>query len=275
MTWLNEAAALLSSGTHEPCAAGHEDHTTRVVRIDGSHDLPDWPQLRLAPFDLRVFDAPAYRDTAGYCPADSDVSLSIITHGAWEMFETVLAMRILWSSGDGAVVDFGANIGWYSVLALKTGRPVVAVEADHVIAEVCEANLAAAVRCPPVGQQAYVVARGWVDADTPMLPNGPRIRLVKVDLEGGETAALNVLTPALSDGLVDFLLVELTPAFGAGAQEVVDRLDFFGYRGFTLPDKGYDVARFETDPLGCTLAAPLGTLGPDQVNALFVAPHLR
>src|SRR5262245_1103005 len=77
--------------------------------------------------------------------ADSDrfISTDIARDGVWEPFETTIFSRLC-RPGD-TVLDLGANIGWYSVLAAKilggTGR-VLAFEPDETNARLLEINAA-------------------------------------------------------------------------------------------------------------------------------------
>jgi FkbM family methyltransferase len=57
---------------------------------------------------------------------DKHISEHLIANGVWEAFETQLIMTVL-SPGD-LVVDCGANIGWYSVVAAALGARVAAFE---------------------------------------------------------------------------------------------------------------------------------------------------
>lgn len=269
MTWLADAASRLAGGPpHPPCAAGHPCHATVTLTIGGPHAVPDWPQLPPVWFRLDVFAADAYQGVSGYCPADSEVSRGLLAAGCWEAFESCLALWLLDTDADpgSVVLDFGANVGWYSMLAASRGYDVLAVEADETIAAVCEANLA---RYDDPG---LAVCRGWIGPDTVPLEPGPRVRFAKVDLEGAEGEALRVLEPLLAEGLVDYLLVEVTPAFGDGAYEAVNLLQRHGYVGYTIPDKGCDPVAFARDPLAATLAQPLGVLDFGQANVLWCRP---
>jgi len=266
VTWLAEAAEWLAGGQpHPPCAAGHTHHATVSLTVSGSHAVPDWPVLPPVWFRLDVFAADAYEGVDGYCPADSEVSRGLLAHGVWEGFESALALAILDAdkNRDSVVLDFGANVGWYSMLAASRGFDVLAVEADLTIAAVCEHNLA---RWADDGLH---VCRGWIGSDTHPLTPGPRVRLAKVDLEGAEAEAVRVLEPLLATGLVDYLLVEVTPVFGDGAYEAVNLLERHGYQGFVIPDKGADPCVFAADPLAATLAQPLGVMDFGQANVLW------
>ena len=48
--------------------------------------------------------------------------------GIWEGYETLAALEILTDPAGGIVVDLGAHVGWYTMLAASVGREVVAVD---------------------------------------------------------------------------------------------------------------------------------------------------
>jgi FkbM family methyltransferase len=70
-----------------------------------------------------------------------------IERGAWEEHETRLFRAHL--APGARVLDLGANVGWYSVLAVLHGCEVHAFEPVPHIAEVCRRNLERAVRAGP------------------------------------------------------------------------------------------------------------------------------
>lgn len=62
-------------------------------------------------------------------PARDIVSSSIARHGAWESSKTRAILRALSFPGQpAALVDIGANVGWFSLAAVHFGARVVAVE---------------------------------------------------------------------------------------------------------------------------------------------------
>jgi len=269
VTWLTDAAAILSGGSHPPCAADHERHETTTIHVDGSHGLHDWPQLPPLDFRLDVFRADLYSVPA-YCPADSEVSRGLLAHACWEAYGSVLALAIL-SSGSGICVDFGANVGWYSLLALSRGAPVLAVEADPVIAQVLHRNLR---RYEP-DEVRWSVARGWIDSDTPQLPAGPHVRLIKADVEGLEPEVMRVCEPLLISGSVDFVIAEASPCFGSTGW--VARVAALGFDVFVIPDKGSDPLAFAADPIGETTRHPYEAAAFDrhQADLLLVRTGVR
>lgn len=260
--WLAAAARTLerSTGTHPPCSVGHATHPTVIVDVElgGCAAIPDWPGIapdELYAWTMAVFDGT--QSTPAYCPGDSDVSRTIRLHGAWEGFETALVARLLREPGP--VLDFGANVGWYTLLAVISGCDVLAVEADPVIAAVLADNALRAT-----------VAHALVGADTAPLTLGPQVRLVKADVEGGEPEVVRVLGDLLAAQRIDHLLVEVSPCFGGAWLSMLADLAGYGYVGHTVPTKGFDPVAFAADPVGCTLAAPLVVV--DQANVLFSRP---
>jgi len=81
-----------------------------------------------------------------------------IARGMWEEHETRLA-RSHFVPGT-RVLDLGANVGWYSTLAVLAGCDVHAFEPVPEIAEVCRRNLDRAVRVGPGRAVLHVCAAG-------------------------------------------------------------------------------------------------------------------
>ena len=63
------------------------------------------------------------------------------------------------------------------------------------------------------------------------------MRLVKMDIEGAEEHALRVVWPLVKAGLVDHLLIELSPVFNDSYPALVDMIRGEGYRAW-LPHRG-------------------------------------
>lgn len=282
MSWLDDAAAALSGGPEERCGAGHDRHATTgvPVRLMGQL-LPDWPTIPPgwgSCFHLTVFDAGRYEgvneamaaaggtEPVGYCPGDDEVSRSVLLHGGWEGYETVTAMALL-VGGDGVVVDVGAHVGWYTMLAARAGYDVLAVEAAAETCAVLEANAAAN------GFAGRVRAvRGFVGSATAPVAPGQRIRLLKVDIEGLEWEAARVFEPALRAGDVDFALVELTPIFDNSRwEEAAELFDACGYDAHLVASKAWpDPAGFGRDVPGALRALPFSaTVAFRQENVVF------
>lgn len=269
----------------------HEHHETRTVHVTlrGQPAVPDYPPIPdglALEFDLDIWDADRYDNTHGYCPGDDAVSRSIKEQGIWEGFETLLALDIL-GGAPGTFIDLGCQLGWYSVLAVLTDHPVLAVDGDMQCVRLAWRNLDRAARSAgplysakhPEGQIQLAIFDG---KPVPMPTVTGAIRLLKADVEGQELAALQSFQSSFEGGLVDYALVELTPAWGIPeAVEIVRQMGRWGYAPHEIPDKGYTrVAEFAADPLRETLlwcgvtpdAVEEWLTRDDQINVLFARP---
>ena len=220
------------------CQAGHKWHESKPVhiRLLGQPDVPDFPPIphHLAcAWDMRVWDTGRYMGQAGiYCTGQDETSHSITTQGIWEGYETLTALEIL-HAGDGLVVDIGAQVGWYTMLAAVNGNPVVAVEADPENVRLLRMN---------TGGLDVEVVHGWVGPASPTVESECRVRLIKADIEGLEREAVRVFRPMLEARRVDWLLLELTPSFpGSDVGGVVRALQDCGYGTWLVPTKGTEV----------------------------------
>jgi hypothetical protein len=176
---------------------------------------------------MTTFDAAKYKDTVGFCPGDDDVSRTIDLYGVWEPIETAYFVKALESPG--IVIDFGSQIGWYSMLATANGHSVLAIEACWEHEKLTSIN--ADLRKGQLFQ-----ARRWIDENTPVLePEGcPPISVVKIDIEGAEQHALRCIRPLLDAGLVANLLVEISPVFNDSYPKIVLDLLNRGYSATAL-----------------------------------------
>jgi len=225
------------SPSAQRCEAGHNYHASRLVEISlgGQPAVPDFPPIPheyACRWPMHVWDTDRYMGQTGiYCTGQDETSLSIASQGIWEGYETLTALEILQTPG--LVVDIGAQVGWYTMLAAYNGCPVVAVEADPENVRLLQANSA--------GLDVSVV-HGWVGEQTAPWVDGPRIRLLKADIEGLEREAVRVIRPLLETQRVDWLLLELTPSFpGSNIPWIIETLNGYGYQTWLVPEKGTDV----------------------------------
>lgn len=223
------------------CQRGHEDHLTATVRVelDGPtayRDLTPIPARLATSFHMEVWDPTLYPvdgNAEGYCPAHDAVSATILTHGVWEPRETTLALTVFDSAEpDQVFIDMGAQIGWYSLLALSRDLAVIAFEADPDNARLLQVN------ADLMGlEKPLTVFDDRLGADHGPFETNIRVRLAKLDLEGAERDGIRILWPLIEAGLIDHLLVEVSPVFDDYYPElVVDLLDA-GYFAYRLPPK--------------------------------------
>lgn len=239
----------MTSWEHIACArTGEPGHhhvaTSALVDLGAPHGYADLPQVpaRLAVrFPMFVWDPAEHPvDGGAYCPAHDAVSETIVSHGIWEPRETILILDVL-SSGTGAglFLDIGAQVGWFSLCALASGRAVLAVDAELE-------NLGLLARSASE-VLAGLPNDGWAELDTMFARLGPasppfrtqRYRMVKIDIEGAEAYAIDALMPSLVAGLVDHVLMEVSPVFKPGAHypDLVAGMIGLGYEAYRLPPK--------------------------------------
>lgn len=266
------------------CQRGCSEHVTRdvIVKIGGPtgyHDRPPIPMRFASAFDLAVWDPEKHPVDGGpYCPSNDAVSSTIVSHGTWEQTESTIILDLL-ASGEGILLDIGAQLGWYSALASAAGHFAYAIECDPLNVGLCRGNIAR-------NGNGGIVIEGRIGVDAVPLPKG-RIRIAKIDIEGAEPEAIEWLDPKLAAGEVDALLIELSPVFCSGYDELaLDLVRTYGYAAYSLPGHEWgskplavnpgDLLR-DLEPLLISgtaekLAATVNSCG--QMNALFVAPWL-
>ena len=253
------------------CYFGHTTHHDRrvVVVLDGPaeqlHDTPSIPPRLALRFPMLVYDWARYQTPEpGYCPGRDEVSKGIMVHGRWETAETLTVLDIL--TGSGVVYDFGAHIGWYTLIAGLTGHPVVAFEPDPENLRILNLNLA-------MNRLAADVHPLWVDETVPPFPPAGPVRLIKIDIEGHSGEAVRVCVPILDRQLIDYLLVEVSPVFVDDSAETVATIVDRGYRPFLIPDP-VPLEEMAADPLGVVRECPLVSLDFPQRDVLFIREDL-
>ncbi len=189
--------------------------------------------------------------------------------GQWEPAVTAM-MRHLLREGD-VFVDIGANFGYFSIAAAGwVGRKgkVISFECAPRALELLRANVASNCCEETVeifacglgdisGNLKFYQSRldtGWSSLDP--LPDSDEIcvpicrfdtlqdlpsniRLIKIDVEGGESRVLQGMHGFFSRGLRPIVIAEMTPRFadrgGASVSESFSYLSQFGYSAFVIP----------------------------------------
>jgi FkbM family methyltransferase len=238
------------------------------------------------------------------CDLRDSLMREVCFTGIYEPQETLLAQSLLRKGM--TVVDVGANWGYFTLLAAHLvgdrGR-VLGLEPDprmfRILQQNVQRNGLPHVKILPVAatdRKATTTLSGYNEQDGNFglsrlsQSGGDRgacfqvsgmtlddvldaqsircIDLMKMDVEGGEAAALAGLTRTLSSGRVRWLLLEVHPAQlaekGRSAGEVVAELQQYGYRGWRI-DHGLSATRQAAyNRTGPTLhpLASSGTLGP-------------
>jgi hypothetical protein len=218
------------------CQRGHTEHATRWVTINlggptGFGDYCAIPQRFARTFDMLIYERD---ETPGpLCPANDAVSEMLGVHGMWEPQGTALALSVMESDAPGEMHDFGAHVGWYSLLAMSCGRWAFAWEPD--------AESAGMLRQSAIknGWNSSTIYDVTVGPDSTVQSLHLPIRFLKIDIEGAEADAVRIMWPAISNGKVDHILMEVSPCFGPGYPELVEKLRRAGYRVYALPPKQY------------------------------------
>ena len=241
------------------CELGHDRHDATVlvdVHLEGKrfHDFASFPPRAARSFELEVFDYDYYQDWGkpGFCPGRDGFAHGVITQGIWESWETRLVCEILDQPKHGAetVLDFGAHVGWYTVLAAKAGFDVLAFEGDRDTEEVLRRNIKR-------NRLDGVFYGGKVDASsTPIYFDA--VRLLKSDVEGMESEVLEACSRMIDDRTIEYLLLEVSPCFRPGYDNLLAGLIARGYNVYGIPDKTHPALdRFSERPLEVVREMPI------------------
>ena len=230
------------------CQVGHEKHETLTVAINlYGRALPDLPYFGdnvAHKMKFKVYDAGPYEGIPNYCTGNDELSRAILHCGVWEAFETALILDILKNEQQGMVLDFGAHIGWYSIIAALHGHDIKAFEGDVENVEMLIAN-ARLNECDNRIQATHC----WIDAHMEPLPLS-QVLLMKSDLEGKDAEAVRVCQALFEAKRIKYALIEISPVLAAGYPELVEQIAGYGYGVYQVPSKGFEhIKEYETAPL--------------------------
>lgn len=230
-------------------------------------DLPYFPdELK---FKLNVYDWRKYEGTVGYCTGDDAVSLSVFTQGIWEGSETRLILQLLREGDKGnKVLDFGAHVGWYSVIAGVEGYDVIAYEFDAENVELIGLN-AKLNDC----SDKISIEHSWVDSNSKVIDGSWDVEIMKCDLEGLDEYAVAMCSKLFNEQRVRYALIEISPIFNDSYPSLIESICSCGYKVYKVPSKGFKyLDEYSVDPLSIVKEyyEVTGCEGVRQENYLFV-----
>jgi hypothetical protein len=264
-----------------PCKMGHMRHdrvADVTVILGGTREPPDptIPEKFARKFVFTVFDVDVYGGSKQYCPGCEATNAGILYNGIWEPEQTLLTMHIL-DCGDrsGIVMDFGASVGWYSILAASFGYKVLSFEGNMETAMLLLRNAA---------QNRFTdkihLIHSWIDDRFPIFSdhNGP-IELIKMDVEGNEPHVYRVCRDMIENRDVHYCMMEVSPMFFPKGESpyvrIMEEIRGCGYKIFEIPDKTFtDKEILSNNPLDATHQREILDVGNyvssiQQRNVLF------
>jgi SAM-dependent methyltransferase len=203
------------------CRSGHIRHDHQLMTTSrGLHRGLDLPDRR-----MMIYDSRRYMDRYDtYCPGQDIISYEIDRTGMWEQAETRLFVDLLRHSDAGVVLDLGCHIGWYATIADMLGFDVIGVDASPENVELARWN---------VGHP-DAIHLGVIDGTVPPLPVLD-IAVAKIDIEGAEQHAVNMLAPALEARTVEYVLMEISPVFNDSYPKIMHQMAEWGYEAYEIP----------------------------------------
>lgn len=206
---------------HNDCGRGHVVHETVLVPIEFG-DLT---------FDLEVYNSPRYNNTdpPTFCHGDDGVATGLICNKLWEEYETRLVVDILGNEPPGIVLDFGVNVGWYTVIAAKLGHTVIGWEMEPETLALCQRNLARS------GVSATLI-QGFIDDDAPRLHADADVLFVKADVESHEFGVVEACWDLFEQRRIKYALLEISPVFRPGYAALLSSIIALGYKAYVVPD---------------------------------------
>lgn len=197
------------------CAAGHHHHETKRVPT--------------AQGEMTIFDWEKYQGFAGYCPGQDDVSMTLDKYGVWDLEQSEMLEYLCDSEKEGVVIDVGAHIGYFSRLASNCRRIVYSYEGET------EMNRLLAINAPKAAHHNI-----WFDENCGENPSLTKIVVIKIDIEGNERFAINYFKKPIEAGLVDNILMEVSPCFNSGYPILIKYLVDVGYNVKEMDGQEFD-----------------------------------
>lgn len=242
------------------CHAGHATHEGLLTEVSlrGKLPIPDMPPVPRhlqTSFTMEVYDWRKYFKTVAgnetvplveeYCTGQDIISYCIHRQGIWEGYETLLVLDILKQAKPGVVLDFGAHIGWYTLLAALAGYEVAAIDASAENLQLLKAN----AKRNHVQDKVHTYL-GWLDDKAPTLPGDENVALLKADVEGAENIVEAMCSELFRLRKIEYAIFEISPVFADYYPGMVKKIASYGYKVYQIPGKGWAHTKaFANQPL--------------------------
>ena len=231
------------------CSIGHDTHQTFLVDrqigdVDLKLEIYDWRE-----YFITVDGNETVSEHGKYCTGQDIISYCIDKQGVWEAEETAVQLAILNEpqTDDKIMLDFGSHIGYYSMLAAKKGFQVASFDSSKENLELLQRS--AVVNDVADKVHPYLC---WLDDQAPILSReAEKIRLAKVDIEGAEQHALQMLADVIGGHKLKYLIMEISPTFNGTYPSIVETIAGQHYSVYQIPtDKNWEhYEAFMADPL--------------------------
>jgi FkbM family methyltransferase len=257
-----ENAAILHDAPDGKRLLWHRAGTSGKLRLDAADPLPDFPLASLVCEATKEFNGCMREEYVMveldfgrlFVPTiDQDVGLFVRKHGSWEADTTAYFRRVI--KPGMAVIDIGANIGYFTLLLSKLVGELGRVLAFEPLAE-CVQGIR---RCQLSNVVVHAIALGdraghrhlsihplklgvatfrqphdWVPAETRSVKCArlddfevPQCHLIKIDVEGDEFSVIRGATETISRHR-PVLLVEFLPRHFETPAKYLEELHVLG-----------------------------------------------
>lgn len=166
--------------------------------------------------------------------ANDCVSETIISHGVWEVPQSICLLSAFAANPDALFLDFGAHIGWYPLLALTSGLRTIALDgSERGLGMLANSRYVNGV---PPGRLSLLHA--VIDNPGVIPPSaGVMGLIVKIDVEGAENHVVKGLWPSFQMHQISHCLMEISPVFDSYYGDLLGDIFDLGYVGYVMPPK--------------------------------------
>lgn len=221
------------------CQKDHVPHNTTPLKIylkgekEGYATIPKKYERK---FLMDVFDWRDYEKYKGNCIGKDKTSKALQMEGIYEFYNTVVVLDILGRGNKrNLVIDYGAHIGWYTLLAILYGYDTAAVEADLETLRLLVRNVTY-----NNGQKKLIPSHAYIDENSPQLevPANKQVQLLKIDIGHSDYDAVSMCESALRGKKINHLMIKISqpPDLANG---LVHSIINHGYKVYLLPFKSF------------------------------------
>lgn len=224
------------------CIKEHPQHQTSPMKVF----LP-YKAKGSKRFVMDVYDYNEYKGYKGFCLGKDKTSEHVHLKGVYEKPVTALVQDILERGNKrNLVLDFGAHIGWYSVIAALYGYHVAAIEGDRQNIEMLIKNATYNKL-----EKKLILNHTFIDELSPAveLTTKQNIQLMKADIHGYEYVAFEMCRNLFEQKRVNYAILKMSFTQDQAVSFIEDVIET-GYSVYLIPPNTND--EYEANPLKYT-----------------------
>ena len=187
--------------------------------------------------NITIFDYDKYAEKYTEQISDESIGLDIISKclvvdKCWEPFQTEITTEIF-KKYDGIFIDVGSHLGYYSILASVMNKEVISIDQSNIFINLFKQTINNN-NLKNINTRNILINDNTKIEDVIGDLNFNKISLIKIDIEGYESQAIELFEQHIKNKIVSNIILEISPKFNNSYAELCMKLYNYGYNIYDI-----------------------------------------